>query len=193
MTKRRTPIFWFRRIKHLFTRPGQEWKTIYQEEYSAKQLFRLFFMPYVSCLSAVVFLLHLLDTSVGYSLGYALVYFCATGSGVYLTCLFSREILSTKTEKNSHRAFSLTLYSATVFLLFNSFSSGIGNDTLSQLFSLLSLIFLHTLYSGLRAIQELNSDQKNNLLLIIGLAIIFIPFILKRLLLLILHIPLENL
>ena len=89
-------------------------------------------------------------------------------------------------------ALNLTVFSAAIFLFFHSLSGAFGNNFMGQLTDLLSLIFLRTLYTGIYATTELTTNQKTNLFIITSLAIIFIPVILHKLLMILFHIPALN-
>ena len=104
-----------------------------------------------------------------------------------------RDSLNNKIPDAENTALHLTVYSASVFIVFHSLSVALINGFFSQLLSLISLIFIRTLYAGISAVTRLEVNQKTNTLIIAALSIICIPVIFKRLLMILFHIPILNL
>lgn len=184
--------FWLKRIRRLLLRPSREWNDIREEPTEKGTLFRRFFIPFCIALSFAVLFVSLLRLSFFYAFGYALLNLISNLSGTYVVFLFIREYLNGKSPHSENTALHLTVFSATIFLFFHSLSAAFGSNFPGQLTGLLSLIFLRTLYTGVYITADLATPQKNNLFIITGLAIIFIPVIIHKLLMILFHIPVFN-
>lgn len=185
--------FWFKRISQLLLNPSQEWERIREETTEKDTLFRTFFIPFCLIVSGMVLLLGLLRLNFFHAFGYALIDLTSNLLGVYVVFLLIREYLNGKTPDSDNTTLTITVYSSVVFLLFHSLSAVLGSNFLGQLTSLFSLFFLRTLYVGIYTIADLTSSQKTNLFIITSLAIIFIPVIIHKLLMILFHIPVFNL
>ena len=142
--------------------------------------------------AVAVWFISLLWLNFFYALGYALIHLASNLLGTYVVVLLISEYLNGKSLDAENTALNLTVFSAAIFLFFHSLSGAFGNNFMGQLTDLLSLIFLRTLYTGIYATTELTTNQKTNLFIINSLAIIFIPVILHKLLMLLFHIPALN-
>lgn len=143
-------------------------------------------------MAVAVWFISLLWLNFFYALGYALIHLASNLLGTYVVVLLISEYLNGKSLDAENTALNLTVFSAAIFLFFHSLSGAFGNNFMGQLTDLLSLIFLRTLYTGIYATTELTTNQKTNLFIINSLAIIFIPVILHKLLMLLFHIPALN-
>lgn len=184
--------FWFKRINGLLLHPSQEWGNIRKEPTEENTLFRKFFIPFCIVISVAVLFISLLRLNFFYALGYALIHLTSNLTGTYIVFLLIREYLNGKSLDSGNTALNLTVFSAVIFLFFHSLSAAFGTNFLSQLTSLLSLVFLRTLYTGIYTTIDLNTNQKTNLFIITSLAIIFIPVIIHKLLMILFHIPVFN-
>lgn len=184
--------FWLNRINRLLFRPSLEWGKIREKPTEKNTLFRRFFIPFCIAVAFAVLFISLLRLKFFYALGYALINLTSNLLGTYAVSLFIGEYLSGKIPHAGNTALNLTVFSATVFLFFHSLSAAFGSNFLGQLTGLCSLIFLRTLYSGVYITTDLPTNQKNNLFIITGLAIIFIPVIIHKLLMILFHIPVFN-
>lgn len=185
--------FWFKRISQLLLYPSQEWERIREKTTERDTLFRTFFIPFCLIVSGMVLLLGLLRLNFFHAFGYALIDLTSNLLSVYVVFLLIREYLNGKTPDSDNTTLTITVYSSVVFLLFHSLSAVLGSNFLGQLTSLFSLFFLRTLYVGIYTIADLTSSQKTNLFIITSLAIIFIPVIIHKLLMILFHIPVFNL
>ena len=70
--------------------------------------------------------------------------------------------------------------------------TALGNIFIGQLFTLLSFIFIRTLYSGIERLPEIPANQKTNILIITSLTIICIPIIISQLLMILFNISAIN-
>lgn len=184
--------FWFNRISRLLLHPSQEWDKIREEPTEKNTLFRKFFIPFCVTVAVAVWFISLLLLNFFYALGYALIHLASNLLGTYVVVLLISEYLNGKSLDAENTALNLTVFSAAIFLFFHSLSGAFGNNFMGQLTDLLSLIFLRTLYTGIYATTELTTNQKTNLFIITSLAIIFIPVILHKLLMILFHIPALN-
>ncbi|MDL2331325.1 hypothetical protein LJC62_04905, partial [Odoribacter sp. OttesenSCG-928-A06] len=87
---------------------------------------------------------------------------------------------------------SISAYCSVLFVFFNSLSLAVSNNFTAQLLSLVSLIFLRSLYVGIQEIEELQDGKKINLMIIGSSLIICIPIIIRKLCMIILHVPAFN-
>ncbi len=182
----------YRRMKDLLIRPHKIWPIVYGEKNSVRNLFRTYLIP-VAALSSVAVLLSILQYTVLQTLCYTIINFVSVIAGTYVAFLFSREYLNGKLRQPENTALTLTVYSASVFIVFHSVSVAFVSGFFSQLATLISLVFLKTLYTGIHTIPALQPSQKTNILIISGLSIICIPIILKKFLMILFHIPAFNL
>ena len=183
----------YNRIKQLLFYPGREWTVIRQEEDSVSRLFNSFFIP-VSLLVSLIVIpggIYRFGTFLGVLYGF--INFISILAGIYVAFLIVREYLNNKIPDAENTALHLTVYSASVFVVFHSLSVALISGFFSQLLSLISLIFIRTLYTGISAIACLEVNTKTNTLIIAALSILCIPVIFKRLLMILFHIPIFNL
>lgn len=192
MMEKKDLDFWFKRIKLLLLRPAEAWDVISKEEQDKKTLFQSFFIPFCCITSFGVLLISFLRHSMLLSFCYALINLTSTVFGIYLVYLLIREYLNGKVREAGNTALNLTVYSAVIYIFFNSLSMALGSSFLSQLTGLLSLIFLRTLYTGIYTTPGLATGQKTNLFIINSLSIIFVPVIIHKLLMILFHIPAFN-
>ena len=193
MVSRNDIKHFYNRIKQLLLYPGREWAIIRQEEDSSSRLFNLFFIPVTGIVSLVVIPGGIYRFGIFQGILYSLINFISATAGVYLAFLIIREYLNNKIPDAENTALHLTVYSASVFIVFHSLSVALINGFFSQLLSLISLIFIRTLYAGISAVTRLEVNQKTNTLIIAALSIICIPVIFKRFLMILFHIPILNL
>lgn len=184
--------FWLKRIGQLLLYPSQEWRKIKEEPIERNTFFREFLIPFCIVVSVLVLLAGSLHLNFFHSLGYALISLISNFFGTYAVFLLIKEYLNGKKLCTDNAALGLIVYSSVVFLLFHSLSSILGSNFLGQLTNLLSLIFLRTLYTGIYITIDLTDNQKTNLFIITSLAIIFIPSIIHKLLMILFHIPALN-
>lgn len=183
----------YERTRGLILHPRQEWLIIGNETDIRSGLFRSYLIPLVALSSVIVFLLGFLHYRGIHILLYTLINFISATAGAYAVFFIAREYLANKIRKAENTALHLSVYSTAVFILFHSFSIALVNGFWSQLFGLLSLIFLRTLHAGIDKLEDLEAGQKTNMLIIMALSIICIPVICKRMLMILFHMPAFNL
>lgn len=183
----------YNRIKQLLLYPGREWAIICRETDNVSRLFNIFFFPVALIVSLLVIPGGIYRFGTFQGILYGLINFISVTAGIYLAFLIVREYLNNKTPEAENTALHLTVYSASVFVVLHSLSVALISGFFSQLLSLISLIFIRTLYAGIAAITRLETNQKTNILIIAALSIICIPVICKRLLMILFHIPIFNL
>lgn len=183
----------YNRTRRLILYPRQEWQMIGNETDDRNSLFRSYLIPLAAVSSVVVFLFSFLHYEGFHILLYTFINFISATTGAYIVFFIAGEYLSSKVRKPENTALHLSVYSTAVFILFHSFSIALVNGFWSQLFGLLSLVFLRTLHAGIDQLDDLEAGQKTNLLIIMALSIICTPVICKRILMILFHIPAFNL
>ncbi len=176
------------RTKQMLTQPSIAWPEILQEDFSVRDTFRYYLFPIALGISVIVFLLCLLQYSSLQAFGLGMVNLISTLSGAWLTYLIIREYLCSKLNYQNKEALNLTVYSYAVFIIFHSIGAALGTIFIGQIFTLLSFIFLRTLYAGIGQLPHLPTGQKTNILIITSLAIICIPVIITQLLMIVFRI-----
>lgn len=186
-------------IKHIYKRtreiifsPSEYWNKVQNQHTNTKDAIYNYFVPIIILCSVLHFVIKLLYTTFSQALGLAIVNFASSIAGIWLAYLLIRELLCNKLNYRSSTAFNLTLYSATVFLLFHSIGTSFGNLFIGQLLTFCSFIFIRTLYIGINTLLELPSNQKTNTLIICSLSIICFPIIISKLLMIIFRISAIN-
>lgn len=181
--------YWYRRTLQFIVNPGREWALVREERNEVKELFRNYFIPYVTLISGITLVLSFLQYSWPYAIGYAFINLISVTTACYGVYVITREYLGNKLPAPGNTALQLSVYSSAVFTLFHSISTALINGFLSQLLGLFSFIFLRTLYTGISGTKHLPTNQKTNLFIIMGILIICLPVIFKKLLMIIFHFP----
>ncbi len=176
------------RTKQMLLQPAIAWPEILQEDFSVRDIFRNYLFPITIGISAIVFLLSLIQYSSLQAFGLGIVNLISTLSGAWLTYLIIREYLCSKLNYRPREALNLTVYSYAVFIIFHSIGAALGTAFIGQIFSLFSFIFLRTLYAGIGQLPHLPSRQKTNIFIITSLTIICIPVIITQLLMIVFRI-----
>ena len=140
----------------------------------------------------MVLLINLIHYNFWQATGLTIINLIAMLIGNWFAYLITREYLCRKLSFDTNLALNLTVYSGVIFIIFHSIGNALGNIFLGQLFTLLSFIFIRTLYKGLGQIPRLHPGQKTNILVISSLAIICIPVIINQLLMIIFGISAFN-
>lgn len=181
------------RTKKLLLQPETEWQIIDKEYNNVKDLFQAYVIPLSLIVSLIVLILSFFHYTAIQAICYAIINLLSTTTGIWLCYIIAREYLNNKIRNADNTALNLTVYSASVFVVFHSISVAFVSGFFSQLMSLISLIFIRTLYIGIKKNTDIPADQKTNMLIITILSIICIPVILKKILMIIFHIPVFNL
>lgn len=182
----------YNRTRQLLVSPDKEWRDIAEEYILGKDIFRTYVFPLVVATSGIIMLLGLLSYRPLQALGLSLIHLAAVPAGIWLAYLITREYLANKCSEAGSLALKLTVYSSALFIVFHGAGIALGNGFLSQLLTLLSFIFIRTLYIGINRISGLQANYKTNLLVITGLSIICIPIIISHLLMIVFGISILN-
>lgn len=166
----------------MLVNPETEWDNVADEYPSLKETFRNYLFPVTVLSSLTIFLFGFFHYSVMQTIGYGLINLISSTVGIWLAYLLTKEYLSNKLRDADNTALLLTVYPGAIFIVFHSLGIAMGNYFLGQLFTLLSFIFIRTLYIGIRRISDIPNNQQTNLLVIAALAIICIPVIISQVL-----------
>ena len=182
----------YERTRYLLTKPNVEWSLIMDEHHEPKGLLKSYLLPIAVISSLPIFLFGFFHYSMMQTVGYGLINLPASLIGIWVAYLITREFLSNKLPNADNTALSLIVYSGTIFVVFHSLGIALGNGFFGQLCTLVSFIFIRTLYIGIRQIKELPNGQQTNLLVIAALSIICIPVIIAQILTIIFGISAFN-
>ncbi|WP_251621107.1 hypothetical protein [Odoribacter lunatus] len=185
--------FWFQTIRRFLLHPTEAWNHIPENFSGNNALFSKRFLSFCIAISFIVLLFSLIRLNFLHAIIYGLIAFASDFFGIYLVYLLIREYLIGKEQIPVNTTLSLIVYSSVIFLLFHNLSFTFGGNFIGQLLNLISLLFLRTLYTGINQTIELTTVQKTNLFIVTGLAIIFIPVIIHKLLTILFHLPAFNL
>lgn len=172
--------------------PSQCWREIQNKHTDTKAITRNYFVPVITLCSILYFPINLLNNPLLQAFGLAIINFASSIISLRLAYWLIREFLCNKLNCHAATAFNLTIYSATVFLLFHSLGAAFGNLFIGQLLTLCSFIFIRTLYNGINTLLDIPTNQKTNTLIIASLAIICFPIIISKLLMIIFRISAIN-
>lgn len=186
-------IYWreiFQQTKELLITPAEAWPKVSREPNSVKALFRSFVVPQAVAMSVVVFLFSLFRYSIFFAFLYAVANVLALSLGIWVSYLIAREVLNSKLPDADNIALNLTVYSASVFIVFHSLAVAFGSGFFGQLLTIVSLIFIRTLYIGVN--QTLPASQRTNFMVILCLSIICFTVIFNKILTVVFMIPVFN-
>ena len=167
----------YARMRALVTAPAEEWARIFREPVEERRLMVGHLIPCAAFFSAVSIPVGLINHSIWQAAGTAFIHFTASAAGTYAAYRLVQEYMKGKME-----ALPLTVYSAEMFIAFRSIGAALGNVFVGQLFMLASLFFIHILYVGVQALEEVPGNQRTNLLVIASLSIISLPTIIHQVL-----------
>lgn len=182
----------YRQTRQMLLHPEISWPQTLREHLSCKTIFYRYFLPLNLFISVCVFLIGLPSYTVVQAAGLSMIGLLSSFFGTWFAYLIIREYLCGRLNYPDHQVVQLTVYSSAVFILFHHIGTTLGQVFIGQLFTLLSFIFIRTLYSGLNALPKLTRGQKNNILIIASLSIVCIPIILSQLLMIIFRISAIN-
>ncbi len=182
----------YERTKLMLLKPNSIWPWILKENLTVKDIFRNYLLPVSLAVSLLVLLLSLFKYNILHSVGLAFINLISALCGAWFAYLITREYLCVKLNCANNVALNLTIYSSAVFILFHGIGTALGSIFIGQLFTLLSFIFIRTLYSGIERLPEIPANQKTNILIITSLAIICIPIIISQLLMILFNISAIN-
>lgn len=188
-------IYWkeiFLQTKELLMMPAEAWPKISRESNSAKALFRSFVLPQAIAMSVIVLLFSLFRYSVFFAFLNAVANVLALSCGIWVSYLIAREVLNNKIADADNIALKLTVYSTSVFTVFHSLAVAFGNGFFGQLLTIVSLIFIRTLYIGVNQTETLPANQRTNFMVIVCLSVICFTVIFNKILTVIFMIPVFN-
>lgn len=170
------------RTQRMLTKPETEWDKTGKEYSSPKETFRNYLLPVAILSSLTIFSFGFFHYTVMQTIGYGFINLLSSATGIWFAYLLTKEYLSNKLRDADNIALLLTVYPGAIFIVFHSLGIAMGNYFLGQLFTLLSFIFIRTLYIGIKQISNLPTNQQTNLLVIVALEIICIPVIISQIL-----------
>lgn len=176
----------------MLSKPDIAWVQVEEEDFRLEEIFKSYLIPVTVVTSLFVFLLSLVHYTVWQASGLAVINLLSSNCGVWFSFLITKEYLCGKLNYRSNQALNLTVYSSAIYIIFHSLGAALGNVFLGQLFTLLSFIFIRTLYTGIRMLPEMTSGQKTNVLIITSLSIICIPIIITQILMIVFRISAFN-
>lgn len=182
----------YQRTKRMLLEPGTLWPSLLEEYPSQKMIFRQYLFPIAGVTSALVLLFSLLHHTPVQAIGLGVIDLISSLCGTWFAYLINREYLCRKLNYPDHQALNLTVYSSAIFILFHGIGTALGNIFIGQLFTLISFIFIRTLYSGLENLEKLSNGQKTNILIIASLSIICMPIIISQILMIVFRISAIN-
>lgn len=180
------------RTRRMLTKPEIEWDKVAGESPGLKETFRNYLFPVAVLSSLTIFLFGFFHYSVMQTVGYGAINLISSMAGIWFAYLLTKEYLSNKLRDADNTALLLTVYPGALFTVFHSLGVAMGNYFMGQLFTLLSFIFIRTLYIGIRRISDLPNNQQTNLLVIVALAVICIPVIISQVLMIAFGISVFN-
>lgn len=178
----------FERTRQMLMKPVMAWPHVWEENRTGKEMFRNYLLPIVLVISILVFLFSLMSYTVLQSIGLAFINLVSSLSGTWLAYLLIREYLCGKLNYRNNQALSLTVYSSAIFTIFHGLGASMGDVFIGQLFTLLSILFVRTLYAGIGQLPNIQTNQKTNVLVISSLSIICIPVIISQLMMIVFRI-----
>lgn len=182
----------YERTRRMVLNPEAEWKIIGEEYNTPKEIFTHYLFPVSVVSSLSIFLFGFFHYSAWQTVGFGLINLVASMVGIWVAYLLIREFLSNKLRDADNIALNLSVYSGAVFILFHGLGIAFGKYFMGQLFTLVSFIFIRTLYLGIRGMGKLQGGQQTNLLIIGALAIACLPVIITQLLMIIFRISAFN-
>lgn len=182
----------YERTKQMVLKPQMMWPEVLEEDWTIKEISRNYLLPIVIITSVFVLLFSFINYTVWQAIGLAFINLISALTGTWLAYLITREYLCGKLNYPDNQALNLTVYSSAVFILFHGLGSALGNIFIGQLFTLLSFIFIRTLYAGIGMLPHVSNGQKTNILVIVSLAIICIPIIISQILMIVFRISAIN-
>lgn len=182
----------YKRTKIMLLHPEILWPEILTEKQSPKTTFYGYLLPIIVLTSTCVLLLSLIHYTLIQAIGLGIIELISSFCGTWFAYLITREYLCGKLNYPDNQALDLTVYSSAIFIIFHGIGTALGNIFIGQLFTLLSFIFIRTLYSGLGSIRKLSNGQKTNILIIALLSIICMPIIITQILMIVFRISAIN-
>lgn len=182
----------YQRTREMLMKPEHSWSSVLKEDFAPSDIFRNYLVPIALVISICVLLLSLLNYTTLQAVGLALIYLISALSGTWLAYLITKEYLCGKLNYRDNEALNLSVYSAAIFIIFHGIGNAMGNAFVGQLFTLLSFIFIRTLYTGIGQLPKMQAAQKTNVLVIASLSIICLPIIISQILMIVFRISAIN-
>lgn len=178
----------YARTRQMLLKPEAVWPEVLEEDCTVRDIFYHYLFPLTLATSIFVLLFSLFSYTVWQAIGMAIIQIISALGGIWCAYLIIREYLCRKLSCQDNHALNLTVYSSALFILFHGIGVALGNIFIGQLFTVLSFIFIRTLYKGIWSLSQLKPGQKNNILVIATLAIICMPIIISHILMIIFRI-----
>ncbi|MEG1737516.1 MAG: hypothetical protein RR137_04135 [Odoribacter sp.] len=182
----------YERTRLLLLKPDIAWSTVLKEDSELKKIYKNYLLPIAATTTLLTFLLSLIDYNLYQSIALGIINFLAVSAGTWLSYRIAKEYLCGKLNIPENQALNITVYCSAIFITFHSIGSVLGNAFFGQLFTLLSFIFIRTLYVGLQQVTALKPGQRTNIFVILCVSIICMPAIITQLLRILLDIPALN-
>lgn len=179
------------RTKQMLLQPATAWSEVWKETATVGIVSRNYLLPVAIILSVIVFLLQLIHHTPLQAFGLGIIHFLTVTGGAWATYRIVREYLCNKLNYSDSDALNLTVYSYTIYIVFHCIGETLGGIFIGQIFTLLSFIFLRTLYTGVGQLQ-LQANHKTNILVIASLSIVCLPIIITQILRILFRIPAIN-
>ncbi|MDE7374572.1 MAG: hypothetical protein K2M86_04505 [Odoribacter sp.] len=179
----------FLRTKQMLLQPAAAWSEAWKENATTGSVSRNYLLPIAIILSVIIFLLQLIHHTPLQAFGLGVTHFLTIMGGAWATYRIVREYLCNKLIYSDSDALNLTVYSYTIFIVFHCIGETLGNIFIGQMFTLLSFIFLRTLYTGIGQLPQLQANHKTNILIITSLSIVCLPIIITQILRILFRIP----
>lgn len=172
--------------------PSSEWPKLLDESLSGRQIIRTFFIPIFlfACLLQLSFLVFTKPFT--QALLFSVIYFISGFAGIKGAYVITREYLTDKVDFPITMANRFTFYTGAIYLLFNSVSVAMTGGFIEQLFLFFSLIFIKTLYVGIKICDDIPSQTKTGLWFINFITIIVLPYACRKILCIIFSISVYN-
>jgi hypothetical protein len=187
--KRARFTFIISRFRGLLLAPGREWKVISDERPGGVTPFRDFVVLPCGLLSLLVVLLRWTSADPTIAPRWGIINFVACTAGCYLTLRLARLLLAADSEEIAATLPKLVGYAFAIYIPFRSLAMGLPGDFIGELLSVCSLYSLYILYAGMGALTTLDTARRRGGAFLVGLLVISLPWIITRLLVILLDMP----
>ena len=172
--------------------PSLAWPKLLDESLTGKQIINHFFIPILIIACCLQLSVLLFTKTFLQALLFSVIYFISGWFGLKVTFLIIREYLTEKVEFPITIANRLTFYSGAIYLFFNSISVALVGGFWEQFFLFCSLIFIKSLYVGIKICDEIPQKTKTGLWFINFITIIVLPYTFRKLLCIIFSVSVYN-
>lgn len=176
-------------ITQLFIRPKTSWHTIIRQPLTFKKFLYRDWLPLAGLLCIVVFGIQLINYTILQSIGLSIIHFITIVGGFRIVYPITKEYLCRKLNYPEQEVLPLIGYSYVIYSIFHCMGQAWGDLFIGQVFILISLLFIRTLFFGITELSNYQSQHQTNILIVSTVSIIFIPMLIKQLFTIILGIP----